>query len=553
MKLRPYQTKALDAIQAEWQTHKATLINMATGLGKTIVMAGMVQRIFPKRVLVLVHRRVLAEQALDKIVRSTGASIGLEMGMSTVNMGQQDFGRRLPRVVVASIQTLSAERKGRARMEKFDPKDFGAVFCDEAHHTPADQWRRVIQYFTAGNPDLRVLGVTATPDRSDKKALGAVFDSVACEYDILFGVKDGWLVPPRQKLVQVTDIDFSGIHTRGGDLDTNELAAVMEQEKALHGVVDQTMRQAGDRKTLVFTASVKQAEQTAILFNRYRAGSAAMVSGATPEMERARILGDFRDGRIQFLCNCNVLTEGYDEWSVEVVALARPTKSRALYTQIVGRALRAQTGCIDGLETAEDRREAISSSMKPTATILDFEGNCGRHKLVCTADILGGEMPGPLREKVRSLLRTTELETLDALQKAKEEYELEYRAEQLRKALADRKRARVQARTQAKIRAVDPFDVLDIQHTETKTSYTDTRRLTQKQITVLKRAGIDPAQRNYADNCRLIEEIIARYRDGRCTFKQAVILKKHGYSPDLSKEEAGNVLSQLFGGFGRRR
>lgn len=554
MNLRPYQTAALDAIQREWVSHKSTLINMATGLGKTIVMAGMVQRIFPRRVLILVHRRVLAEQAVDKVVKATGASTGLEMGMSSVVVGQQDFRGRLPRVIVASIQTLSSIGKmGTARMEKFNPRDFGAVFCDEAHHTPADQWRRVIEYFTSGNPDLRVLGVTATPDRADKKALGAVFDSVACEYDILFGVNDGWLVPPKQRLIQVTDIDFSGIRTRGGDLDTNELAAVMEQEKALHGVVDQTIRQAGDRKTLVFTASVKQAEQTTLLFNRYKPNSAAVVSGNTPEEDRLRILSDFRDGRIQYLCNCNVLTEGFDEWSVEVVALARPTKSRALYTQIVGRALRTQTGVIDGLATAEERREAIEYSMKPSATILDFEGNCGRHKLICTADILGGEMPGPLRERVRSILRTTEGSTLDALQQAREEYEREYRAEQLRKAFADRKRARIQARTQAMISSVDPFDVLDIRHSETRTSYGDSRRLTSKQSNVLKRAGLDPSKFSYADGCRLIEEIIRRYREGLCTYKQSIWLKKHGYDPNMKKESASEIMSQHYGGFGKRR
>lgn len=554
MQLRPYQTAALDAIQHEWQSHKATLINMATGLGKTIVMAGMVQRLFPKRILILVHRRVLAEQAIDKVVQATGASTGLEMGMNSVVVGQQDFLGRLPRVIVASIQTLtSGGSSGTARMKKFNPRDFGAVFCDEAHHTPSDQWRRVIEYFTNGNPDLRVLGVTATPDRADKKALGAVFDSVACEYDILFGVNDGWLVPPKQRLVQVTDIDFSQIRTRGGDLDTNELAAVMEQEKALHGVVDQTIRQAGERKTLVFTASVKQAEQTALLFNRYRPGSAAHVSGMTPEEDRKRILGDFRDGRIQFLCNCNVLTEGFDEWSVEVVALARPTKSRALYTQIVGRALRTQTGCIDGFATAEERKDAIECSLKPYATILDFEGNCGKHKLVCTADILGGEMPGPLREKVRRILRTQEASTLDALQQAQEEYDREYRAEQLRKAFADRKRAQVQAHTQAKISAVDPFDVLDIRRGEQHVSYGDSRRLTPKQSAVLKRAGIDPARYSYADNCRLIEEIIRRYKNKLCTYKQSIWLKKHGYDPNMSKDAASEIMANHFGGFGRRR
>ena len=547
MQLRPYQTDALDAIQREWQDHKSTLINMATGLGKTIVMAGMVQRLFPKRILILVHRRVLAEQAIDKVAKATGASTALEMGMSSVVVGQREFGGTLPRVIVASIQTMTATNEmGVPRMQKFDPMSFGAVFCDEAHHAPAGQWRRVIQHFTGGNPNLRVLGVTATPDRADKIALGSVFESVACNYDIHFGVEDGWLVPPRQKLVQVTNIDFSGIHTRGGDLDTNELAEVMEQEQALHGVVDQTIRQTGDRKTLVFTASVRQAEQTALLFNRYRPNSAAMVCGATPEMDRNRILGDFREGRLQYLCNCNVLTEGYDEWSVEVVALARPTKSRALYTQIVGRALRTQTGCIDGVENAEDRRDAIKTSMKPSATILDFEGNCGKHKLVCTADILGGKMPAAVVERARKIMRVREVLTEDALQEAAAEYEREYRAQQLRQAWENKRRERVKARTQAVITSVDPFDVLDIQHVAPAHSYVEQRRLSEKQENFLKRAGIIPEKHSYSENVRLIEEIRYRYDQKLCTYKQAIWLKKHGYDTNISKEAASKVMNQHY-------
>lgn len=553
MQLRPYQTEALDAIQREWKDHRSTLINMATGLGKTIVMAGMVQRLFPKRILILVHRRVLAEQAIDKVAKATGATTALEMGMNSVVVGQMDFQRNLPRVIVASIQTMTATNDtGVPRMAKFDPMAFGAVFCDEAHHAPAAQWRRVIQHFTAGNPELRVLGVTATPDRADKTALGSVFESVACNCDIHFGVEDGWLVPPRQKLVQVTDIDFSHIRTKGGDLDTVELAEVMEQEQALHGVVDQTMRQAGERKTLVFTASVKQAEQTALLFNRYRPNSAGVVSGETPEMERNRILGDFREGRLQYLCNCNVLTEGYDEWSVEVVALARPTKSRALYTQIVGRALRTQTGCIDGLDTAEARVDAIKCSAKPYATILDFEGNCGRHKLVCTADILGGKMPAPVIEKARKIMRMREVSTMYALQLAAEEYEHEYKAQQLRNAMENKRRERIKARTQATITNVDPFDVLDIQHVAPAHTYADTRRLTDKQTNILKRAGIAPGKYTYSESVRLIDEVISRWKDGRCTYKQAVWLKKHGYDPNMKKDEASQVMESHYGAMRRR-
>lgn len=545
MRARPYQTDALNAITEEWKTHKATLAVMATGLGKTILMAKMVQRLFPRKVLIVVHRRELAEQAQGKVVKSTGFNAEIEMGDDMVQMNQRYIGGYLPQVVVASVQSLASSSSGRFRMSKFNPMEFGAVFCDEAHHTPSKQWRHVIDYFTSGNPNLRVLGVTATPKRADQKALGMIFDSVACNYDIEFGIQDGWLVPVRQQIVTVTDIDLSHVKSRAGDFSQDELAEVMEREKVLHGVVGPTLEIAEDRKTLVFTASVEQARNIAEIFNRHRPDSADWVSGETPKPTRQAIVQKFRDGKLQFLCNCNVFTEGFDDWGIEVVAMAKPTKSWISYCQMVGRALRPQEGLVDLYTEPADRREAIETSLKPNALILDFEGNSGRHHLICTADILGGKYSEPVIALARRKMKEKQLDTLQALEEAQQEQEKKDKLQRILDQTKAKKNEQIKARAKYVLDSVDPFDTLRVQVNRQSTggAYDDNRRLSKKQAGILKRNGIDPEKYSYGEAAALVAEICRRYRHGLATYSQSIILRKFGYDTNVKRDEASRLLS----------
>src|SRR6185369_10554713 len=141
-----------------------------------------------------------------------------------------------------------------------------------------------------------------------------------------------------------------------------------------------------------FTASVVQAEACCNILNRAVPGMAEWVCGATEKKKRAEILERFAHGRTAVVCNCGVLTEGFDDPGVEVVIMGRPTKSRSLYSQMVGRSTRPLPGVVDGPETAEERRAAIAASAKPSCLVVDFVGNAGRHKLVTSADILGGKV-----------------------------------------------------------------------------------------------------------------------------------------------------------------
>lgn len=205
MNLRPYQAAASDAIFKEWQDNDSTLVVMPTGGGKTVLFADVIRRVFPRRALVIAHREELIFQARDKIQRVTGLSADVEMGEYRAEGGLFEQAR----VVVSTIQTQCSGGDGGGRMSKFDPQRFGVLIIDEAHHATSPSYRRVIDYYRT-NPALKVLGVTATPDRADEEALGQVFQSVAFDYEVLDAIHDGWLVPIEQQMVHVEGLDYSG-------------------------------------------------------------------------------------------------------------------------------------------------------------------------------------------------------------------------------------------------------------------------------------------------------------------------------------------------------
>src|SRR3990167_2301775 len=395
MILRQYQTQASDAIMREFQESDSTLIVVPTGGGKTIIIADVIRRFHPQRAIVLAHREELIFQARQKIEAFTGFNCEIEMADFTAaaNLWQ------LPEVIISTVQTQNSGTT-KKRMTRFNPNDFGLLVIDEAHHCTANSYRAVIDYYKS-NPDLRVLGVTATPDRTDEEALGQVFKTVAFDYEILDAIHDGYLVPVEQQLVSISGLDFSNVRTTAGDLNGADLAAVMEQEEMMQGVASASIEIVGNRRAVVFTSSVKHAETISSIFNRHRNGMCEWVCGTTPKEERRRILDDFQNGRVQVVANCAVLTEGFDNTGVEVIIMARPTKSRSLYAQMAGRAMRPLPGVIDGLEaaSADERKSAIATSAKSSCKIIDFVGNSGRHKLMTTADILGGNVSEEAIEK----------------------------------------------------------------------------------------------------------------------------------------------------------
>jgi superfamily II DNA or RNA helicase len=538
MRLRSYQDQAVGAVMREWQEKDSTLLVLPTGTGKTVCFADLIRRIQPRRVMVLAHREELIFQAQKKINQVTGLDVQVEMGEFRADLHGL---AGAPPVIVSTIQTHCSGGDGGGRMTKFDPMQFGALVIDEAHHATASTYRRVIDWYRR-NPALKVLGVTATPDRADEEALGQVYESVAFDYEILDAIEGGWLVPIEQQMVHVEGLDFSSVRTTAGDLNGADLAEIMEFEKNLHGIADPTIRICGERRALVFAASVVQAERLAEILNRHREGCAAWVCGKTDKDVRRQMLADFAEGKMQYVVNVGCLTEGFDDAGVEVIVMGRPTKSRSLYAQMVGRATRPAEVIAHALNDEPNdaaRRDMIAASPKAKCLVVDFVGNSGRHKLCTTADILGGNVSDAAVEmalkKVRESGKPEDM--AKALSAAEAELERRRQAEAAQ-------RARLVAKANYRVSSVNPFDVFDITPRKER-GWDRDKQLTEKQRDLLLKNKIDADALPYHEAKQILDEMFRRFHGGLSTFGQTKVLKRAGYVAPMRREEASKAIDRV--------
>ena len=544
---RDYQIGAHSAIFKEWETVTSTLVVAPTGTGKTCLFAMVCESIQPKRAMIIAHREELIIQARDKVKMVTGLECGIEMADQYVNNSL--FGE-MP-IVVSTIQTQNSAFGDRKRMSRFNPKDFGVLICDEAHHCTAPSYRHLINYYMTANPKIKVLGVTATPDRADESALGQVFESVAFDYEILDAIHDGWLVPIEQQFVSISGLDFSEMRTTAGDLNGADLAAVMESENNMQGVASSAIQIIGSKRAIVFTASVKQAETVSSIFNRHREGMANWVCGLTNKDDRRELLSRFKTGKVQVVCNCGVLTEGFDDPGVEVIIMARPTKSRSLYAQMAGRSTRPLAGLVDSLDDKDARKAAIASSAKPSCLIVDFVGNSGKHKLMSAADILGGKVSDEaisvaIRKAKESGSAVRISERLD-----EEEDAIRAAAEERRRADEARK-AKLVAKAKYSIKTINPFDIFQIAPTKER-GWDEGKVLTEKQTALLLKQGINPDGMPYAQAKQVLNELFRRWKSKLATVKQVTLLQRYGYKdPNITFEQATNIINKLAAGGWRK-
>ena len=543
MELRDYQERAVTSAMDAMRLGNSTLVVMATGLGKTIVFAEIVRRYMMtgtgRRALVLAHRAELIHQAAQKIGVVAGCDVEIEMGELRA---RESTLYRAP-VIVSSVQTQTAGRNGSMRMHKFNPKQFGIVIIDEAHHAVGDSYRKTLDHFKQGG--CRVLGVTATPDRADESALGSVFDSVAFEFGIREGIEAGWLVPIRQRLVSVTSLDYSSCRTTAGDLNGADLDGVMQYEENLHGMVYPTLEIAGDRRGIIFASSVSHAERITEIVNRHKPSSAVFVCAATPTDERRSLFAGFAEGRYQWLVNVGVATEGWDDAAldrkgVQIIAMMRPTKSRALYCQMIGRGTRPLPRTVDGINDAQSRREAIASSAKDGVTVLDFCGNAGRHRLVHVADALAGKDPDEhagriANEVVDRAGHDAEVDVLEILSRA-EVQAVKEREASTRKGLV--------VKAGYKSQLIDPFQLIDLAPNR-EAAWANGIPASEKQLTVLRRLKVDiPDRLTRREASRLIDAAI-----NTPTPAQAWLLLKNGLEPsDFTRRTASEAIDAIKAG-----
>lgn len=449
--LRPYQSEDLAAIMRQLETVRAVLCVEATGLGKTVIGAALAKRFLEEwpgaRVLWAVTGEELCDQAQKELTKVTGVMVSLERA------GYKACGTR---VVVGSVPTLKGDRLASWPKDSFD-----LIIFDEAHHAVADTPRAIFNHFAGA----KIVGFTATPTRHDGKAQGIVFDAIVPRLpdgskgrQMYWGWENGYLVRPRGWEEIIDDVDLSKVKTVAGDL----IKAGVEKEmlKAVAAIARVTYDRVGNRRTLVFTPGVGSAHGVCASLNERRHGCARVVDGKTPDDEREQIVKAFRRGEFQFLVNCMVFREGFDDPGIQAIVIARPTKSQTLYQQMAGRGGRCLAGIAE-LEELGERLAAIAASEKPDFLLLDLTGKPGVHSLQSFVT-LDGRYDEKEQKRAKKIIEAEpETKVDEALRQARDELVREEKARLEVVAMAA-KAAEVRSRG----REFDPFAAYGIKDPE---------------------------------------------------------------------------------------
>lgn len=513
---RPYQRAAVDAVWDRLKDHRSTLYVLPTASGKTfcyVMLANEWREHHGKlseRVLVLANRDELLDQGRDALRDGTGEKVGLEQNVCFAHD---------ERVVVGSVQTMYQAD----RLSRWAPDHFGLIICDEADLSICDTWDRVLNRF----PGAKVVGCTATPDRADGKALGKRFESTAYVYDIVDAIRDKYLCPYTYEVISISGIDLSLVRSDGNDLNQEDLDSIMVEE-ALWAIAKETLERAGDRRTLGFTTSADKAERLAQICNQMRPGCAASVSYRTPTDERREVLKRHKRDGFQFLWNMGIVSRGYNDPGIRCLAMARPTKSRNLFAQMVGR----------GLRTIED-------DPAKTCLILEFTGNHERHDLACSMDILSGrEKDHVVADAKRRVKEKPGLSALDALDQAK------LADERLKEAA---RLARLRSLAQVSVTSTSyrysPLELLHVPKDavdEWEEVYGG-KTATEKQLAYLRRAKV-PIEPNLT--CRqarkLQQKLVMRAAHGWASYGQIEALAKFEIdAASLRRHQASRLLDAI--------
>ncbi|NLN35954.1 MAG: DEAD/DEAH box helicase [Candidatus Cloacimonetes bacterium] len=222
--------------------------------------------------------------------------------------------------------------------EQFKPDDFGYIIVDECHHGTANTYKKLLGYF---EPKF-TLGLTATPERTDGEDLLELFRNVAHKLDLKTAVGMGELAPVRCIRVK-TNVDLSTVRINGIKYYSQDLESKLYVPERNRIIIETYLQYVKNRKTVVFCASVKHAEQISQLF-RDKGIACEAVSGTLKNSKRAQILDEYENGSIDVLCACDLLNEGWDSPRTEVLFMARPTMSKTLYIQQLGRGMRQCEG-----------------------------------------------------------------------------------------------------------------------------------------------------------------------------------------------------------------
>lgn len=483
--LRPYQQEAVQAINTKWDEWDKELLVLPTGCGKTVVFNTVASQRHG-RTLILAHRDELIEQARDKYEAMFGSRPG------KIKAAEND----IRTVTVGSVQTMC--RRNYSGM-------FDTIIVDEAHHAVSPSYQKLLVQF----PEAKVLGVTATPDRGDKRSLAKYFDGIAYEYSLKTAIKEGYLCDILAKTIPL-EIDMSACKVSLGDFQVDSIGESLEPY--LPQIADAIRIQASARKTVVFCPLISIAQELAGMIP-----GAREVNGNSKDRKETLEWFD-QAGPGAVLCNAMLLTEGWDCPSCDCVVVLRPTKIRSLYCQMIGRGTRLSPG-------------------KENLLILDFLWLSAKHNL-CKPASLVSDNDEDIEAVVRKSTNDEEIDLLGAVSDAEEA-----RRTALAKAL--------ERQVRKKSKLVNPLELFALVDDIGLADYEPTFKweedeASQKQIDALQRFGVDADGITKGYACAIMDKLITRSRSKLATLKQIKALKKFGYEPaDWSFEQASKKLSAL--------
>lgn len=375
---RYYQTEAVDAIFDYWQEEPGhPLVDMATGTGKSGTLAMLIDRLLSGwadlRVFIVTHVEELVEGNFKEYI---GLCPFGPTGIYAASLNRRDAHAQ---VLFGQLQTVWDKA---AEIGHVD-----VLMIDEVHLVPSDgntMYRKLIAALLVINPDMKLVGFTATPYRLDSGRLDEgedrLFDRVVYTYTIAQGIEDGYLTRLTSKPTE-TRYDMTGVHRLGGDFKKSDLAKATDKEELTQAAVKEVVAyvKAEDRKTaVIFCNGIEHATHVRDEFRAYGL-SCEVLSGKTPKGERRKIIADLKSGKLWGCTNDNVLSTGTNIPCIDLIVDMAPTESCNRYVQRAGRGTRVIYARGMPLDTKEERIAAIAAGPKPNTRYMNFAGNIERH------------------------------------------------------------------------------------------------------------------------------------------------------------------------------
>lgn len=382
--LRPYQRDAVAGIKMALDASGRTLAVLATGTGKTEIAAELI-RDCQKGALFIAPLIQLVGQTAQRL-RSRGIECGVEQGGL----------RSDERVTVACYASLLSRKRWERYIDTVD-----LIIVDEVHTNFSKRALEMLTNLTQGR--VRLVGLTASPERASGDPLTSYYGNVGFYYPISQATLDGWLVPAKVWLSVIESLNLSMPRLKGakfGDYNSEELARIMAQEQTVQEIASLVEQHHDGDPSVVFCQGIFQAE--AIRDNLTRRGiQSSIVHSQMDDVERRGHLNDFEDGTVNIVLNVGCLTLGWDFPPVRKLFIAKPTRSKAKYVQMFGRGTRPLAGVVDGWSGPDARRKAILESAKPFFEVFDITDSSRHNDLCSSLDVLQPDLDRKLMARVR--------------------------------------------------------------------------------------------------------------------------------------------------------